>query len=104
MKNLVWIVMGACVFFCYSTFMIANVDKQVGRMLELSDVEALAYDEVIELPEVVITCGSPEEKGQCWTGECDNTCFTPFGFYRCWECPTATGKPKDVCIDDVPCW
>lgn len=102
MKNFVWIVIGVCSFFCYSTLMSTTVGKQVGTVVNLSDVEALASGE--ELPEVVITCGSPEEKGQCWKGECDNTCFTPFGFYRCWECPTATGNPKDVCIDDVPCW
>lgn len=99
MKNLVWIVMGACVFFCYSTFMIANVDKQVGSMLELSDVEALASGE--ELPEVVITCGA--EEGRCWTGECADVTHTPFGSYRSWFCDKFTGLQKDVCFNGVPC-
>ena len=104
MENFVWIVIGVCSFFCYSTIMIADANRQVGRMLDLSNVEAFSDDETIELPEVGITCGSPEKKGQCWSEDCGKTCFTPFGFYRCWDCPTAAGSPKDVCIDDVPCW
>ena len=60
MKNVVWIVIGICSFFCYSTLMFTNVGKQVGSILNLSDVEALASGE--ELPEVGIECGSPEKK------------------------------------------
>lgn len=102
MKNVVWIVIGICSFFCYSTLMSTNVGKQVGSILNLSDVEALASGE--ELPEVGIECGSPEKKGRCWDGDCDRTCWTALSFYKCYSCPTATGDPNTVCIEDIPCW
>lgn len=98
MKNYVWIIIGICTFSCYLTFMSANGGRQLESVLNLSDVEALAFGE-----DFGITCGSPENKGRCWKGDCDKTCWTAFGFYKCYSCPTATGSPNDVCIEDVPC-
>lgn len=102
MKNVAWIVIGVFSFFCYSTFLSANDGKQFEYVLLLGNVEALASDD--ELPEVGITCGSPENKGRCWTGDCDKTCWTALGFYSCYSCPTATGNPGNTRIEDVPCW
>lgn len=99
MKNVVWIVIGICSFFCYSTLMSTNIGKQVGSVFNLSDVEALASGE--ELPELEIICGADD--GRCWDGECIGYTPTALGIYRSWHCDKFTGKQSDVCIDGLPC-
>lgn len=99
MKNIVWIVIGVCSFFCYSTLMSTNVGKQAESVFNLSDVEALASGE--ELPELEIICG--EHEGRCWDGECIGYSATMFGIYRSWHCDVFTGLQKDVCFNGVPC-
>lgn len=79
-KNVAWIVLGVFSFFCYSTFLSANADERIEYVLLLGGVEALASSG--ELPEVEITCGSPESKGRCWIGDCDKICWTALNFYR----------------------
>ena len=69
-------------------------------ILDMLGIETVAYGE--DLPGVVITCGSPENKGRCWDGECQTT-WTPFGWYKAWDCSRATGNQNDFCSDGVPC-
>lgn len=98
MKRLVFIVS-----FSVSSLLIYNITRCLNNnfpIVQLENIEELAYGE--ELPGIEIICGSPENKGRCWDGEC-KTIWTPLGFYKGWVCDKATGDVNTVCINDVPC-
>lgn len=77
-----------------------NQIKEVLSDLTLANVEALAR---YELPDVVIECGSYENKGRCWRQTGCEPVYTPFGFFRETSCDEATGNPSDVCYEGLPC-
>lgn len=63
-----WITAGLLSFGMFSAFLTANRGDEVVLLMGLANVENLAFGET--LPEVEIVCGSPENKGRCWDGEC----------------------------------
>lgn len=99
MKNMKWIFAGVFSFLAFTLLLSTGVEKQ-NVTLDILGIETLAYGE--ELPGIGITCGGPENRGRCWDGECQTT-WTPFGWYRAWNCNRATGNPNDFCSDGVPC-
>ncbi|MDE5678093.1 hypothetical protein [Phocaeicola sp.] len=99
MKNLRWLLIGTLMMGTFVLWQVAN-ELEGDVSIDLLGVESLAFGE--ELPEVGITCGSPENRGRCWDGECETT-WTPFGWYKAWNCNRATGNTSDFCSDGVPC-
>ena len=99
MKNAQWILAGMFSFIVF-TLLLSKGEGEQNVVLDMLGIETVAYGE--DLPGVVITCGSPENKGRCWDGECQTT-WTPFGWYKAWGCSRATGNQNDFCSDGVPC-
>lgn len=90
------IITGAVSFGVYTASDFKNEEL---LSLVLDNIESLARG---ELPEVEVTCGSPEHKGRCWDGDCEPF-YTPFGFAKAWDCYQATGDMNNVCVQDAPC-
>ena len=101
-RSVKFIVMVAIIgIACYGVCLSSSNDGQraIRSALFLDDIESLARG---ELPEVEIVCGSSENKGRCWDGDCEPF-YTPFGFAKAWDCYRATGNINDVCVQDAPC-
>lgn len=77
----------------------ANFDGKNMLGCVLYNLESIARGEI---PEVEIACGSSDNKGRCWAGDCEPF-YTPFGFAKAWDCYIATGNTNDVCVQDAPC-
>lgn len=95
-----WIISGIISFGILFAYVAINERDEFTYLMHLSEIESLAYGEV--LPDVEIVCGSTENKGRCWDGEC-STQWTPFGWYSAWDCYNPTGNINDFCSNGVPC-
>lgn len=102
-KVILWLSVSVFSIFTYVTFLCSSnsvfQDEGPLSLISLTNIESLAQ---AELPEVEIVCGSSENKGPCWRGDCVIV-WTPFGFYHAWDCNKATGSKSDVCVQDVRC-